>query len=159
MWCGGGGNRGSVCAADMLAVVSGIREEVVTAAEKGVAMGAAAAEGIWAVVLAAAKVAMAAADNSGNGGAGNGGGNRGSSGATTINQNTAAVGGCCGGGCNGYNHSSIYSLVVVCAVHVGSQIRGILNGRFWVLHGHGAGARMAGAVEARRTQGTHQLEV
>jgi hypothetical protein len=106
-----------------LAVVSGIREEVVTAVKKAVAV-AAAAEGIWAMVSAAAKVAMALADNSGNGGAGNGGtgnggGNRGSCGATTINQNAAAVGGggtgvggggtgggvggSSSGGCGGYN--------------------------------------------------------
>ncbi len=33
-WCGGGGNRASVCTADTLAVGSEIREEVVTAAKK-----------------------------------------------------------------------------------------------------------------------------
>ena len=81
--------------ADTLAVVSGIRREVVTAAKKAVAMAVmAAAEGIWAVVLVAVtKLAMALADNSGNDGTGNGGGNRGSGGATTINQNAATVGG------------------------------------------------------------------
>ncbi len=71
-------------------------------------MAAAAAEGIWAVVLAAAKVAMASADNSGNDRAGNHGRNRGSSGAKTINQNAAAVVGSGGGsgggsGSGGYN--------------------------------------------------------
>ncbi len=61
---------------DMLAVVSEIREEVVTAAKKvAVVATAAGAEGMWAVVSAAAKVAMVLADNSGNGRAGNGGGN------------------------------------------------------------------------------------
>ena len=89
-----------------MAVVSGIREEVVTAAKKVaavavVAAAATAAEGIWAMVLAASKVAMASADNSGNGRAGNDGGNRGSNGATTINQNAAAVGGGSGGGGGG----------------------------------------------------------
>ena len=70
-----------------MAAVSGIREEVVTAAKTAVAVvAAAAAEGIWALVLAVAKVAMALADNCGNGRAGNGGRNRGSGGATTINQ-------------------------------------------------------------------------
>ncbi len=102
-----------------MAVVSGIREEVVTAAKKVVAAVAAVAEGIWAMVLAAAKVTIASADNSGKGGAGNDGENRGSGRATTINQNVAAVGsggtgisgggggggsgGSGSGGCGGYN--------------------------------------------------------
>ena len=81
--------------ADMLALGSGIREEVVTAAKKatGVAVGAeaGAAKGIGAVVLAVATVVMVSADNSGNDGAGNVSRIRGSGGATTINQNASAV--------------------------------------------------------------------
>jgi hypothetical protein len=65
----------------MLSVGSGIREEVVTVANKVLV---AAAEGIGAV--------FSAADNSGSGGAGNGSGKRGSDGATILNKNAAAVG-------------------------------------------------------------------
>jgi hypothetical protein len=78
-----------------LAVVSGIREEVVTAAKKMAAVAAAmAAEGIWAVVLAAEKVAMLSVDNSGNGRAGNGNRDRGSGGqqqSTTMLQRLVAA--------------------------------------------------------------------
>ena len=67
-----------------MAVGSGNREEVVTAAKNAVA--AVAAEGTGAVVLAAATVAMVMPDNISKGGADNSGRNRGSSRATTINQ-------------------------------------------------------------------------
>ena len=76
-----------------MAVVSGIREEVVTAAKK-------AARKEYGV-LATAKVALVSVDNSINGRAGNGGRNRGSGGATTFNQNAAAVGGSSGGSGSG----------------------------------------------------------